>query len=718
MTIKLMRKALGQLQHRGTDGDETSKLEILSQAYDQAIERINGQEPGFRKLAIDALSWISCARRPLTTVELQEALAIELDEPILDKDNIPDIDDIVSACAGLVTIDEETEIIRLVHYTTQEYVMRTKDVNLPAAEAKIATSCTRYLSLDAFDINGDPSFEEFDEIVRPYPLYLYAALNWGIHARIASAPNRHVIQFLCSRNHVKVAGLALLSHRPPSHQGSHYYFYNKLCMTGLSLAAYFGALEAVVMLLKMGLDANEQHEKGLTPLLTAADQGHQRIVEALLAIKDINANYQDEFGRTPLLRAAAAGHDGVVKLLLALDDIKVHQKDRFGRTPLLETAMNGHENVVDILLGVEGIDVNLTDKYGRTPLSCAVAAGHESVIKMLLEIEETDVNTQDIQGNTPFSEVVQHGRDSMVRLFFARKKVNHMIANNGGKTPLHYGITGSCRAVFECLLAQDEFSICESIPNIQHAFFVYAMLEGDEIMLRQIMDNGKIHFDSKNSAGLTPLAYAARMGNVSMVQRLVAIEIVDVNSEDRERRTPMIFAAREGHMAVVQLLLTLPTLLIDEQDETGRTPLHHAIGQRHHKVVQTLLSTKKVNFNNKDEDGETALFTAVLRGNEHTVELLLSAYNIDVDAGNTFGETPLHMAVYQSTAMTRLLLATGKVEIDAKDNDGNTPYSIAVKLGNQEIIKLLGDYRRAQAFSKAAVPETLAEEKTAATPSE
>jgi hypothetical protein len=37
----------------------------------------------------------------------------------------------VSVCAGLVTIDEESNIIRLVHHTTQEYFERSQNSPAP-----------------------------------------------------------------------------------------------------------------------------------------------------------------------------------------------------------------------------------------------------------------------------------------------------------------------------------------------------------------------------------------------------------------------------------------------------------------------------------------------------------------------------------------------------------------------------------------------------------
>jgi hypothetical protein len=80
-------------------------------AYKDAMERINGQVQDQEDLAKQVLLWITCADRPLATTELQHALGVEVGESGLDEENLPEIEDMVSVCAGLVTIDEESGII-------------------------------------------------------------------------------------------------------------------------------------------------------------------------------------------------------------------------------------------------------------------------------------------------------------------------------------------------------------------------------------------------------------------------------------------------------------------------------------------------------------------------------------------------------------------------------------------------------------------------------
>ena len=127
----LARLHLDSLRGKATKKAIKSTLErlpkgstALDKAYDEAIERIESQLPEESELTKNVLSWITYAQRSLTTKELSYALAVEAGESKLDKDNIPDIEDMISVCAGLVAVDEESDVIRLVHYTTQEYFER------------------------------------------------------------------------------------------------------------------------------------------------------------------------------------------------------------------------------------------------------------------------------------------------------------------------------------------------------------------------------------------------------------------------------------------------------------------------------------------------------------------------------------------------------------------------------------------------------------------
>ena len=99
--------------------------EGLDDTYDQAMLRIESQCQRQQNRAQQVLSWMIFAERALTVKELRCALAIEPGITFVDENALPDEHLVVLVCAGLVFIDRENDVIRLVHYTTMEYFKRT-----------------------------------------------------------------------------------------------------------------------------------------------------------------------------------------------------------------------------------------------------------------------------------------------------------------------------------------------------------------------------------------------------------------------------------------------------------------------------------------------------------------------------------------------------------------------------------------------------------------
>ncbi|KAF7365839.1 ANK-REP-REGION domain-containing protein [Mycena venus] len=137
-TIKAVRDALKHLP-KG-----------LNDTYDVVMLRIDGQSEEDRKIGHSAITWIANAKRPLTVEEIQTALAIEPDARQLDKDNLMNIELILAACAGLVIVDEQRSVVRLVHYTTQEYLDSIQADQFPNAQTEITRALLTLLAFDGF----------------------------------------------------------------------------------------------------------------------------------------------------------------------------------------------------------------------------------------------------------------------------------------------------------------------------------------------------------------------------------------------------------------------------------------------------------------------------------------------------------------------------------------------------------------------------------------
>ncbi|KAI1277126.1 hypothetical protein F5Y07DRAFT_113956 [Xylaria sp. FL0933] len=283
-------------------------------AYESAMERIRAQPEGQAKRAEQVLSWIVCAKRLLEVEELQHALAVEPGEPELDRENIPEVEDMVSVCAGLVTVDEESGIVRLVHYTTQDYFARTQSKWFPDSQLTIVRACTTYLAYQEFASGRAEHEGEFERtlIFSLYPLYKYAAKNWGHHARYV--PDcQDILLFLQQPGQVEASSQAL---RPKE------YGYWNLSIpekgwTGLHLSAYFG-LNEVMLTIIGNYSVDVTNRSGETPLWWAAHNGHEAIVKLLLAA-GADPDFQDKRLSTPLFKPASNGDEAISSYCLLLE---------------------------------------------------------------------------------------------------------------------------------------------------------------------------------------------------------------------------------------------------------------------------------------------------------------------------------------------------------------------------------------------------------------
>ncbi|KAF1811509.1 ankyrin [Eremomyces bilateralis CBS 781.70] len=327
----------------------------LEKAYGEAIKRIDGQLDNDRSLARCALSWITYAQRPLTTRELCHALAIEPDDKTLNNDSVDDVEDVISVCAGLVTVDEESNVIRLVHYTTQEYFERIRLEWNPSAQEAITVACLTYLSFDAFRSGSCANDRAFAEKLTENAFYDYSARYWSEHIRpVEKTTSSLALAFLCDEALVDAA-IQAVSMSNYKYEGYSTRFPNQT--TGMHLAARYGLLYLTEKLL----------------VGKCGDIG-------------IEADSKDSFGRTSLSWAAARGHEAVVRLLVERDDdVDPNSKDLFGRAPLSAAAVNGYEGAVALLLTKKSIEPGSQDMFGRTPLSDAVKRGYLPIVELLLQ---------------------------------------------------------------------------------------------------------------------------------------------------------------------------------------------------------------------------------------------------------------------------------------------------------------------------------------------
>ncbi|KAL3470111.1 hypothetical protein BJX99DRAFT_267683 [Aspergillus californicus] len=323
----LARFHLDSLRDKITRGAVKEALKALpkgSEAYDQiyheAMIRIQGQTMSFKDLAMRTLMWIICAERPLSTSEIKHALAVKSTTDVLEEDTVPEIDLIIEVCFGLVAVDEKSSIIRLIHFTAQEYFERNWRVWFPSAHTTMTVVCLKYIALSVKVSSGASANDP--DLQANWPLYQYATGYWLHHRGIK-----------CD---VK----------------------DKHGRTPLAWAVEHDSLDVVRVLLEKGADVQTVDVNRSTPLKWAA---------AILVQHGGDLYLRDKDGRCPLSWAAEHGRQDVVDFLLVHEhgaDVSIKDKD--GRSALDWALKKNHEHIIELLQGVSGLDTSLASNISSS----------------------------------------------------------------------------------------------------------------------------------------------------------------------------------------------------------------------------------------------------------------------------------------------------------------------------------------------------------------
>jgi ankyrin repeat protein len=534
-------------------------------AYEAAMERIFAQGEDSSKMAKKILAWILCARRPLSTLELLHALAVEPGDNEIDKDNILETEQLLTICAGLVTIDEQSDNVRFIHYTTQEYLQRNQQTWLPHAEIEIARSCTAYLSIDGLLVGLCSSEVDYESRLKEFVLLEYAAVYWGPHLNLLMGRHRfdlldgvgtEALSLLLDTDRLGVMSQVLFMTESRNYSRAAVREEGK-GFSGSHWTGRFGLLPLLEQWIDKKYEIDQRDLSGRTPLSWATENGQEATVKLLLDTGKVDADSKDECGRTPLSRATENGQEAIAKLLLDTGKVNVDSKNKDGRTPLWWAAGNGHKATAKLLLDTGKVDVDSKDNGGRTPLWWAVGNGQEATAKLLLDTGKVDVDSKDKDGWTPLSRAVVERQEATVKLLLDTGKINVDSKDNDGRTPLSW-----------------------------------AAENGQEATVKQLLDTKQVDVDSKDNNGRTPLSWAAARGQEATAKQLLNQD-AEVNTKGGHGSNPLQAACYAGHTEMVQLLIRNGAD-VNIKDSHGWDSLTNVLAGGHTKVIDLLPDYRKL----------------------------------------------------------------------------------------------------------------------------
>ena len=731
MTVKAVKVALQELP-KGS--------KALDSAYKEALQRIESQKLGCQQLAKSIMSWIVCAQKQLTTPELRYALAIEDESSELDEENLPDMSEVIAVCAGLVIIDEKSDVVRLVHYTAQDFFERTTSVWAPFAEEMIARSCLTYLSFGSVVescsnfIARKGSTGVYDILCRDNVLVRYAAYYWGYHAEKCwtDAVERRVLSFLEDIERVTTCFEVDFDPRGPA-------IGRRREVTAVHLLAYLGLPTAMSKLLSEGYSPDPKATNGKTPLFYACckdvgaiEGGQEDVVKLLLSQKGVDVNSMDESGSTPLSMAAWYGREAIATSLLDHQDIQINVRNSLSQTPLMIALETGHSRIAQILLGrydvkrldvaageglyllelalTEGdntiarlllqkqnIQVNYraylqfahTDQYGRTVLTKAVEAGNHEIVNLLLHPAGVQLSHHNLTVSIALIKTAKALFEGIANRTFEAKTISLYVEDNCERKALIFSAKFELGVVLNLSLKPNGIWANRGPDNVSN-ILLYAAWSGLKDAVGFLLRIENIQLNFRDEVGRTALMLASESGQQAVVAMLLENLDVQTNCRDQYARTALMLAAEKGHKGVLAMLLDEEDIDTSFRDCYERNALILATESGYPGAVAMLLKHPDVQTNCEDINGRTALMLAAKQGHEGILAMLLKEDNIDITLRDMYGRNALMLAAEQGhEGILAMLLKEDNIDITLRDMYGRNALILAAEQGHEGILAML-----------------------------
>ncbi|KAH6874828.1 ankyrin repeat-containing domain protein [Coprinopsis sp. MPI-PUGE-AT-0042] len=417
--------------------------------YAKTWERILAQGPKQSNLAKLVLLWITHADGEMTIDTLRCAVSTCPETYAFEPKRMVPEALLLSVCCGLISVDEKTRLIRLIHYTTRDAILpRILDL-FPVPHALLGHVCIAHVIKCGFQHHnrGVIIFRgTFMALLRNDTLLGYAYQSWAHHTR------------QCGRYTPITSAAANLVLNCKS-----YPFDDRMVDFGgpLHVAAFYGLENLIPLAAQLHSPNSGTKHSNMSPLMLAVQQGHLGCAKALLSLPGIDVNLCNRSSQHAFMIAASHGHIECMQLLAEVPGIDINAVDMFGETSLIRAARRGQTAIVKLCVRLPAIAINAADRDGRTALAHAVDEGHTEIVKELLGAQGIDVNRASFRTKeTALTVAASRGQINIVKQLLDVPRININAVSKSGKTALSCALAKGHREIVDLLLA---------IPGIQSA---------------------------------------------------------------------------------------------------------------------------------------------------------------------------------------------------------------------------------------------------------
>jgi len=594
----------------------------LTGTYDNAMQRIEDQALDHRRIALKALAWVSYAMRPLSLKELQHALAVEPGDKVLDEELIMDGQSITSLCAGLVIVDQRTNVVNLVHYGTKNYFDDIRHIQFPQFHASITLICATYLTLDIL------KDARIWEMVQQFPLACYAAQYMGDHARNSpeEALEPSILDVICHllSHPEKRMPLLLLFDGLDLIRSGFYSSGNTISrnkaedlapeLPEIQMPALFGA----ALEMSEHYQSNASSDTGTVTATsddTVIDRGDEEPWETKIKSSRIPEV-------TALHLAASMGLAKIASLLVK-ETTNIDAVDETGKTALVLALERGFEKAVELLVN-SGACVDLRHDHGQGVLLLVSArdwrVAADTIIgraRATADQEELDVDRHQLSlllavYDGDIDKVQQLREEQSLDLMSEHQRI--------GEVSLFLGVERQNIAMTQSLL---DLSIDANAKDNSGITALHrATRRKNESLVRLLLFHGAM-VDCKDDDGRTPWSANIRSQDHHRILSILREAGADPSTRGLQGVSELYTAAKDGETDIVKFMLengTNPSLQTNYQ----WAPLHWAASYGHIECVRLLIAAG-ADVSVISDQRVTPLDLAIQAGQDAVVAMLIAA---------------------------------------------------------------------------------------------
>eukprot|EP01118_Nematostelium_gracile_P009998 TRINITY_DN3397_c0_g1_i2.p1 TRINITY_DN3397_c0_g1~~TRINITY_DN3397_c0_g1_i2.p1 ORF type:complete len:377 (-),score=112.65 TRINITY_DN3397_c0_g1_i2:55-1185(-) len=317
----------------------------------------------------------------------------------------------------------------------------------------------------------------------------------------------------------------------------------------------------------------------------------------------------------------------------------------------------------------------------------------------LLNDPEIDVNQLDEESMSALHWASAYGESKMIQLLLDNPKINPLIQNKRGGTPLHQATISGALGSVKTLLMDKRIKDAIDLGNMWgETALILASTRGDDQMAfvllengadRNVKDNwGKTAEEVANDHGENKTSVLIKQFEIGKTKAPIQKETISQPNVNQPKRILSKLLEVPLNEEQAQKWIEDVNMDVNAPDYMKWSAIHKLSAWEKPDLLKTLLSRADINANIIGLDGDTALHTALSSGAVSCAEVLIEDGRIDIDTANQYGITPLMLAAsLGSERLVNLLLPLSSPK--KVNREGKTAWHFAKESGFEPIAQLL-----------------------------